>query len=314
MSDPTRRLVVDGSLNLACVSEVREIPRPGETVLALRTSRSLGGKGANQAVSAARHGAAVAMIGCVGDDGDGAELVRSLAAEGVDTSSIHARAGHATGTAQVIVSADGANCIVVAVGANGELTPAGTRSALDGVGPHDVVLIQLEIPLDAAAAAASAAAAAGARVILNPAPAQPLAPELAGAVDVLVPNLTELVALTGGGAGDALAEASDRARALAGDGAIVVTLGEHGALVLDGGEETRVPAPHVAAIDTTAAGDAFCGSLASELLRGRALLDAVRVAVQVGALATTRRGALSGLPRPAEIAAVVARSRDPLPR
>ena len=214
----------------------------------------------------------------------------------------------------MIVSGDGANCIVVAAGANGELTPAGTRSALDGVGPHDVVLIQLEIPLDAAAAAASAAAAAGARVILNPAPAQPLAPELAGAVDVLVPNLTELVALTGGGAGDALAEASDRARALAGDGAIVVTLGEHGALVLDGGEETRVPAPHVAAIDTTAAGDAFCGSLASELLRGRALLDAVRVAVQVGALATTRRGALSGLPRPAEIAAVVARSRDPLPR
>ena len=314
MSDPTRRLVVVGSLNLDCVSEVREIPRPGETVLALRTSRSLGGKGANQAVSAARHGAAVAMIGCVGDDGDGAELVRSLAAEGVDTSSIHARAGHATGTAQVIVSADGANCIVVAAGANGELTPAGTRSALDGVGPHDVVLIQLEIPLDAAAAAASAAAAAGARVILNPAPAQPLAPELAGAVDVLVPNLTELVALTGGGAGDALAEASDRARALARDGAIVVTLGEHGALVLDGGEETRVPAPHVAAIDTTAAGDAFCGSLASELLRGRALLDAVRVAVQVGALATTRRGALSGLPHPAEIAAVVARSRDPLPR
>ena len=314
MSDPTRRLVVVGSLNLDYVSEVRELPRPGETVLALRTSRSLGGKGANQAVSAARHGAAVAMIGCVGDDGDGAELVRSLAAEGVDTSSIHARAGHATGTAQVIVSADGANCIVVAAGANGELTPAGTRSALDGVGPHDVVLIQLEIPLDAAAAAASAAAAAGARVILNPAPAQPLAPELAGAVDVLVPNLTELVALTGGGAGDALAEASDRARALAGDGAIVVTLGEHGALVVDGGEETRVPAPHVAAIDTTAAGDAFCGSLASELLRGRALLDAVRVAVQVGALATTRRGALSGLPHPAEIAAVVARSRDPLPR
>src|SRR4029079_19654526 len=117
MSDPTRRLVVVGSLNLDCVSEVRELPRPGETVLALRTSRSLGGKGANQAVSAARHGAAAAPVGCVGDDdaaawlmfectghcGDGADLVRSLPAEGADTSSVHARAGHATGSAQVIV-------------------------------------------------------------------------------------------------------------------------------------------------------------------------------------------------------------------
>ena len=302
------RLVVVGSLNLDRVSEVVALPQPGETVLAVRSSSSLGGKGANQAVCAARHGVAVAMVGCVGDDRDGAELVSSLAAEGVDTSGIRVRAGCPTGAAQVTVAADGANCIVVAAGANGELTPADVRSALSRLRPGDVVLIQLEIPIGAAIAAAGAGAAAGARVILNPAPAQPLPAELVRGVDVLVPNLNELVALTGGGGGDLLAEAPARANALAGDRSVIVTLGEHGALVVDRGEQTRVPAPRVEAIDTTAAGDAFCGSLASELLHGRPLLHAARVAVQVGALATTRRGALSGLPLRSEIADVIARS------
>lgn len=309
----TPRLAVVGSLNLDWVSEVLALPQPGETVMALRSSRGLGGKGANQAVSAARHGAAVAMVGCVGDDGDGAELVSSVAAEGIDTSGIRVRAGQPTGSAQVIVAADGANCIVVAAGANGELTSADAESALGDL-PADVVLIQLEIPVEAATAAARSAAAAGARVILNPAPARPLPAELVRNVDVLVPNLTELVALTGGGDGDLLAQAPARARALAGDRSVVVTLGEHGALVVDRGEETRVPAPRVDAIDTTAAGDAFCGSLASALLNGRPLLEATRIAVQVGALATTRRGALSGLPRRSEIEAVMGRSSDPVPR
>jgi ribokinase len=252
------------------------------------------------------------MVGCVGDDGDGAELLSALAAEAVDTSAVRVRRGPPTGTAQVIVAADGANCIVVAAGANAELTPADAESALADLRPSDVVLIQLEIPIDAATAAARTAAAAGARVVLNPAPAQPLPVDFVRAVDVLVPNLTELVALTGGG-GDLVAEASERALALAGDRSIIVTLGEHGALVVERGEATSVSAPRVDAIDTTGAGDAFCGSLASELLRGRALLDATRVAVQVGALATTRRGALSGLPRRSEIADVIARPGDPLP-
>jgi ribokinase len=303
MSDATSpRLVVVGSLNLDRVSEVFALPEPGETVPAVRSSISLGGKGANQAVCAARHGVAVAMVGCVGGDRDGAELVGSLTGEGVDTTGVRVGARWHTGAAQVTVAADGANSIVVTAGANGELTPEHVRHALSAVGPGDVVLIQLEIPIGAALAAAEAGTAAGARVILNPAPAQPLPAELAGAVDVLVPNLNELVALTGGGAGDPLAEAPARARALAGDRSVVVTLGEHGALVVDRGEQTRVPAPRVEAIDTTAAGDAFCGSLASEVIHGSSLLDAVRVAVRVGALATTRRGALSGLPVRSEIA------------
>src|SRR3954468_12881243 len=260
MSDrASRRLVVVGSLNLDSVSEVAALPRAGETVLALRSARGPGGKGANQAVSAARHGAAVAMVGCVGDDRDGAELLSALAAEAVDTNAVRVHPGSPTGAAHVIVAADGANCIVVAVGANAELTPADAESALANLGPSDVVLIQLEIPIDAATAAARTAAAAGARVVLNPAPAQPLPDGLVGAVDVLVPNLTELVALTGGGAGDVIAEASERALALAGDRSVVVTLGEHGALVVDHGEQAAVPAPRVDAIDTTGAGDAFCG-------------------------------------------------------
>jgi len=314
MSDGSlRRLVVVGSLNMDSVSEVPALPRPGETVLAVRSSRTPGGKGANQAVSAARHGAAVAMVGCVGDDRDGADLLSSLAAEAVDTSAIRVRARRPTGAAQVIVAADGSNCIVVAAGANAELTSADVDSVLGDLRPADVVLIQLEIPIGTAMAAARTAAGAGARVVLNPAPAQALPAELIRDVDVLVPNLTELVALTGGGAGDLLAQAPARARALAGDRSAIVTLGEHGALVVDRGEATRVPAPRVDAIDTTGAGDAFCGSLASELLRGRPLLYAAIVAVQVGALATTRRGALSGLPRRSEIAGVIAGAADPLP-
>ncbi len=299
MSDATSpRVVVVGSLNLDRVSEVFALPEPGETVLAVRSSSGPGGKGANQAVSAVRHAVGVAMVGCVGADRDGEELVRSLAAEGVDTSGVRVAAGCPTGAAHVTVSAAGENCIVVSAGANGALTPEHVRDGLSRAGPGDVILIQLEIPVGAALAAAEAGAAAGARVILNPAPAQPLPAGLAGAADVLVPNRTELVALTGGGTADTTA----RARALGGDRAVVVTLGERGALVVERGEPTPVPAPRVEAIDTTAAGDAFCGSLAAELLHGTPLLEAARVAVRVGALATTRRGALAGLPSRAEIA------------
>jgi len=261
MSDPTRRLVVVGSLNLDCVSEVREIPRPGETVLALRTSRSLGGKGANQAVSAARHGAAVAMIGCVGDDGDGAELVRSLAAEGVDTSSIHARAGHATGTAQVIVSADGANCIVVAVGANGELTPAGTRSALDGVGPHDVVLIQLDVPPAVVADVLREADRRQLRVVVNASPYATVDPEAAALADPFVVGERDA---------GLLADVGVMPRSLC------VTFGRAGAvwdgLRMDSGD---LGSPALAPGGT----EAFCGTLAATHAAGCDRPEALRAAV-----------------------------------
>jgi ribokinase len=288
MPEPARVSVV-GSLNLDLVARVSRLPRDGETLLARGYDRALGGKGANQAISAARHGVTVAMIGCVGDDPDGSRLTAALAAQGVDVSGVRVRTDAPAGVAHVAVDADGANSIVVVPGANGLLGPGDVRRELDRLPPADVVLIQLEIPLDAVIAAA---ATTGARIVLNPAPARSLPHELLQHVDVLVPNLPELSVLTGGAAPTSIEQVADRGGGLADGRVVVVTLGERGALILDTHGATHVPAPQVNAIDTTGAGDAFCGSLAAQLARGRSLVDAVRDAVHVAALSTTRHGAL----------------------
>jgi ribokinase len=288
MPEPARVSVV-GSLNLDLVARVPRLPRDGETLLANGYDRALGGKGANQAVSAARYGVAVAKVGCVGDDADGGRLTGALAAEGIDISGVQVRTDAPTGVAHIAVDADGANSIVVAPGANGLLGPDDVRRELGRLPPADVVLIQLEIPLDAVIAAA---AATGARIVLNPAPARSLPPELLEQVDVLVPNLPELAMLTGGGAPTTIEQVAERGRSLADGRAVVVTLGERGALILETQGPTHVPAPRVNAIDTTGAGDAFCGSLAAQLASGRSLVDAVHDAVHVAALSTTRHGAL----------------------
>lgn len=301
MPEPARLTVV-GSLNLDLVARVPRLPGPGETLLADGYAQTLGGKGANQAISAVRHGVNVAMVGCVGEDPDGARLTAALAAEGIDVTGLRACADVPTGVAQIAVDRSGTNTIIVAQGANGMLGAEDVRRELDRLPAADVVLIQLEIPLDAVAAAA----AAGGLIVLNPAPARPLPTELLRRVDVLVPNLPELAALTGGGAPETLEEVARRGRDLAYGGAVVVTLGERGALVLDAEGNTHVPAWEVDAIDTTGAGDAFCGSLAAQLARGRALVDAVRDAVRVGALSTTRQGALEALPSRDEIGAALA--------
>jgi ribokinase len=304
MPEPPARLAVVGSLNLDLVTRVARLPGPGETLLADGYRQSLGGKGANQAVSAARHGVDVAMIGCVGDDAEGARLIDALAGEGVHVTAVSRRTDMPTGVAHIAVDAQGANTIVVAQGANGELAREEVLEALDRLPAQDVVLIQLEIPLEAVAAAA---ATEGALIILNPAPARPLPADLLRRVDVLVPNLPELAALTGGGAPESLDTIARRGRDLGGEGAVVVTLGERGALVLDSDGETHIAAPEVDAIDTTGAGDAFCGSLAAQLARGRALVDAVRDAVQVAALSTTRSGALEAFPSDDDIQAALRR-------
>ena len=305
MPEPPARLAVVGSLNLDFVTRVARLPGPGETLLADGYRQSLGGKGANQAVSAVRHGVDVAMIACVGDDPEGARLVDALAGEGVDVTAVSRRTDMPTGVAHIAVDTHGANTIVVAQGANGELAREEVLEALDRLPAQDVVLIQLEVPLEAVAAAS---ATEGALIILNPAPARPLPADLLRSVDVLVPNLPELAALTGGGSPESLRTIARRGRRLGDEGAVVVTLGERGALVLDSDGETQIAAPEVDAIDTTGAGDAFCGSMAAQLARGRALVDAVRDAVQVAALSTTRSGALEAFPSGDEIQAALRRS------
>ena len=295
----TAEIVVVGSANLDLVVEVDQIPAVGETVMGGDLHRIPGGKGANQAVAAARLGRDVAMIGRLGADEGGQMLRAALDTDGVDTSRLLTTPDVPNGVALISVGSDGDNAIVVSPGANARVTAADVDAAADALHGATVTLLQLEIPLDAVTAAAHAARGA---VILNPAPApaEPLPADLLAQVDVLVPNQTELATLAGHD-GPVDAEIAATLAPLLPSRAVVVTLGAEGALVIEGGTSTHVPAPTVTPVDTTAAGDSFCGALADALVRGESLVDAARWAVRVGAATTQRPGAQPSLPTPAEV-------------
>lgn len=300
----TAEIAVVGSANLDLVVEVDQIPAVGETVMGGDLRRIPGGKGANQAVAAARLGRSVTMIGRLGAD-EGGEILRdALETDGVDTSHLLTTAGVPNGVALIAVGADGDNSIVVSPGANERVTASDVDAAATALEGATVTLLQLEIPLDAVTAAAQAAMG---RVVLNPAPAPaaPLPDELLRHVDVLVPNQTELATLVGH---DGPVDADVAARLAPGlpSRAVVVTLGAGGALVVEDGTATHVPAPTVTPVDTTAAGDSFCGALADALVRGESLTDAARWAVRVGAATTQRAGAQPSLPTPAEVDGLLA--------
>jgi ribokinase len=277
-------VAVVGSINLDVVVAVQRHPAPGETVIGGDRRELPGGKGANQAVAAARLGASVALVGRVGDDAAGAGLRDGLAAEGVDVAHVVVDRDAPTGMALIAVDAAGENTIVVSPGANARVGPADVERAGDVLAAAAVTLIQHEIPPEAVRAAV---AAAGGTVVLNPAPARALVEP----IDVLVPNRLELEALA-----DKAGDPEELARGLRDARAVVVTLGADGALVVEGDRATTVAAPSVRAVDTTGAGDAFCGALAQALAGGAALADAVRWAVAAAAVSDTREGAQGGMP------------------
>jgi len=292
-------VVVVGSANLDLVVDVASIPLAGETVMGSDLRRIPGGKGANQAVAAARLGRRVAMIGRVGNDEGGLLLRTALAGDHINTDGFLETPEVPSGVALIAVAADGDNAIVVSPGANSRVTVDDVVAAKDVLGSAQVTLLQCEIPLEVVAAAAEHS---GGTVIWNPAPApvDPLPATILDAVDVLVPNQTELATLTGyDGPVDANV-AVELARSLP-CRAVIVTLGAEGALVVDGEDVVHVPAPKVTPVDTTAAGDSFCGALADGLVRALSLVDATRWAVQVGAATTLRAGAQPSLPTPAEV-------------
>jgi ribokinase len=297
-ADP--EVAVVGSLNLDLVVRVARLPGPGETVSGDDVFRNPGGKGANQAVAAARLGRRVAMVGRVGDDDAGRELLGSLEADAVDTTQVRVVAGVPSGIALITVSEDGENQIVVSPGANARLTPDDVGQAGAALGAAAVTLLQLEVPLEAVAAAARAA---GGTVVLNPAPVRDLPEDLLTEVDVLVPNRVELAQLAGGAEPGTVAEATRLAGRLPAR-AVVVTLGADGCLVIVGGDTVHVPAVPVRAVDTTAAGDAFCGGLADALAGGATLEDAARRAVRVAAASCLRPGAQASLPTPGDLQAL----------
>jgi ribokinase len=293
-------VAVVGSLNLDLVVRVARLPGPGETVVGDDVFRNPGGKGANQAVAAARLGRRVAMVGRVGDDEAGRVLLGSLEADAVDTSQVKVLDGVPSGTAFITVSEDGENQIVVSPGANARLTPDDVAAAGAALGGAAVTLLQLEVPL---AAVAAAARTAGGTVVLNPAPVRDLPAELLAEADVLVPNRVELAQLAGGTVPESVAEAVRLAGRLPAR-AVVVTLGADGCLVVEDGDAAHVPAVPIRAVDSTAAGDAFCGGLADALAGGATLDEAARRAVRVAAAACLRPGAQASLPTPDDLRAL----------
>ena len=290
-------VTVVGSANLDTTLRVARIPGPGETVMASSISRSPGGKGANQAVGAARSGGAdVHVVAALGRDADGDALLASLSGAGVGTAAVRRLADEPSGSALITVSDDAENSIVVVAGANAALTDL-EESELATVAAADVVLACLEIPLDTVVSAARVAA----RFVLNAAPSAPLPEDLWPHVDVLVVNEHEARDLAG--AAD-LADAVDQLALRV--PALVVTLGARGAVVVSDGVRTSVPGTPVVAVDTTGAGDCFCGVLAARLAAGDDLVTATRWGSAAGALAVQRPGAADAMPTHAEVAAALA--------
>jgi ribokinase len=276
-------VVVVGSLNQDITVAADRRPDGGETVLGRWVATASGGKGANQAVAAARAGARVELVGCVGADAAGEALLAGLRAAGVDTAGVRTLADTSSGTALIVVDATGENSIVVVPGANARLSAADVERALNP--PGKVVLAQLEVPEEAVVAAARAAR----RFVLNASPVRPLPPALLEASDPLIVNAGEAAAITGADAGDPAALA---AAALAlGARSIVITLGGRGARWTTPEWSIERPAPTVDVVDTTGAGDVFAGTLAAGLSRGADPEAALAAAVQAGAEAVQWRGA-----------------------
>ncbi|HQV71011.1 MAG TPA: ribokinase [Thermoflexales bacterium] len=296
------RIIEVGSLNMDLVVRMPQIPKPGETLLGGTFATFPGGKGANQAVAAARLGAQVSMIGRVGNDAFGRELLDVLQKDGIDTRFVSVDASHATGVALIEVDAQGMNSIAVASGANFALTAKHVADAISQTENFDVLVMPLETPLDTIYAAARAAKQKNARVILNPAPAQKLGADLLGMVDVIVPNEHEATFITGIALeGEQSYRAAAQALRQMGAKSVILTLGSAGAFVLDGTREELVPAQKVQAVDTTAAGDCFTGGLAVGLAEGKSLGDAARFASAAAAISVTRHGAQPSMPYRSEV-------------
>lgn len=301
-------VVVVGSYNIDLVARTPRMPVKGETIIGAQLYTGPGGKGANQAVAAARLRADVSMVVKIGTDDFGDQAKANLEKEGIRPDFV-LRTGKAhTGAALIFVDADGENMIVVASGANELLTPSDVSEAHEAIEGADVLLVQLEVPLESVQRAMWLAHCADVKVLLNPAPGQPLDGELLSLVDVLTPNETEAQIITGLPVRN-LQEAETAARQLLdnGVGTVVLTLGAKGALVVAHDGTHHVPGQPVEVVDTTGAGDAFNGALAVALAEGRALVEAVAFANAAAALQVTKVGAAPAMPYRDEVEALMRR-------
>lgn len=300
----TARVVVIGSSNTDMVVKAARIPQPGETVLGGAFVMVPGGKGANQAVAAARLGAEVTLVARLGDDLFAEASLRSFREAGIRTEAVVRDPDAASGVALILVDEGGENAIAVAPGANARLTPADVDRAEAALRAADMVVLQLEVPMATVLHALRLAKRHGRQVILNPAPAAPVPGEALALADFLTPNETEAEMLLGGGsAGLGGIAATAEALRAKGAGTVIVTLGREGAFVVAPSGSFHVPGRHVDAVDTTAAGDAFTGALACAIGEGQELAAALEFATAAAALSVTRIGAQSSLPNRAEVEA-----------
>lgn len=302
------RVAVVGSLNIDLVVGLDRMPGAGETVFGTSLERHPGGKGLNQAVAAARLESEVHMIGAIGDDGSGDWLLDVVAREGIRSEGI-ATARGTSGTALIEVDTTGQNRIIVIPGANDQVKPAAVAEHLMSLGAVDVVLTQGEVPVDVMVAAAETGRKIGAQVVVNPAPVREYPRELLKSVDVLVPNEHEAHQLTGMPVGN-MVDAVEAAHQLQDRGptCVIITRGEKGA-VWSSPDGSGQSAPFkVTAVDTVAAGDAFCGALSAALARGLSMAESLRWASAAGALTATGRGAVPSLPPLALVTELLERS------
>jgi len=297
---PPSRVVVVGSSNTDMIVRADRLPLPGETVLGGDLTTAPGGKGANQAVAAARVGAHVTLVARLGDDMFGQQTLAAFRREGLDLDYVQQDAGTPSGVALIVVGPGGQNIIAVAPGANRNLSPTDVQAAQPAIAQARVMILQLEIPIHTVLAAASAGHAAGLIVMLNPAPAEALPAALYEMVDILTPNEHEAAQLAGVTPDEP--EAAATTLLARGAGVVIVTLGAAGVVLGQRGQlPRRLPGFQVPAVDSTAAGDAFNGGLAAALARGDDLETAVRYAQAVAAISVTRPGAQPSLPSAEEV-------------
>jgi ribokinase len=303
MNPASPRITVLGSINMDLVIRCANLPAPGQTILADSAAEICGGKGANQAVAAAKVGGNVTMVGRVGDDAFAERLVDNLRQHDIACKHVHATSQSPSGVAIVAVEDSGQNSIMVVPGANGRLTTEDVEAARATIESSDILLVQLEVPVGTVLAAIKIAVAAGVRVVLDPAPAPVEFPAAILQVDLICPNESEAAAIVGHDM-ETIEQIDSAARELHRRGAknVAITLGERGTLLFDGEDITLVESHKIDAVDTTAAGDAFAGALAVSWSQGNSLLDAVRFANAAGAVSASRAGAQPSMASREEIA------------
>ena len=304
------KVTVLGSANVDLVIRAERMPTKGETLIGETFDIFTGGKGFNQATAAARLGADVTLIGKIGDDPFGEMLRTAIESENIDSQFVKTDAEGGTGIATIIVEPDGDNSIIIVPRANMCITSEDIANAADSIAEAAVLLLQLETPIEASQTAINIAKANDTTVILDPAPARPLPPSLLSQVDILTPNATEATVLSGHAVttpetGITAAKALQTQITTDGHSAVVLTLGEQGVLVCTPTQFTHLPAISVDAVDTTGAGDAFSGALATALANGDELSEAVKFATDAGAAAVTVLGATPSMPTPDKIETIL---------